>query len=357
MFDSFIPKLKFEKYIQDVQLGESKLGRPMTDAEKINIIKRNQNFYGEMNERLFGRSGTATSAVRLFFQAPGYGEGNFRALGRGLSDPKSARFVIHSLLTTLVIAAIATKILTDKWPAAPKKIRDVRDLFKIKTNQKDGNGDTIYYDVMTYDKDYWSILGNAGTGQFSQIPTDLINRLSGSIGGLPKAMTDTAAIIEGKVVVDWKGTPIYNATDSAAEKMTKYLNYEFGSLTPISVSTAQSSLQKGIGVTSSVVQAIAGVRATTSEEVKHLKAIRSDLFSLQDEKKNEQIRLNTLASTNLDEAKKEALDFNAKQMTKLKTLFKEYPNSNVTKSLYFLSSLNPKGKTSGGTTSNSILGQ
>jgi hypothetical protein len=58
MFEDYIPKVKYSKYLDRVVEQEKKLGRPLKPSEKQEIIKEAQNLYGMMNERLFGRSGT-----------------------------------------------------------------------------------------------------------------------------------------------------------------------------------------------------------------------------------------------------------------------------------------------------------
>jgi hypothetical protein len=354
MFNDLIPKLKFDAFTRDVAAKGEKLGRPLTDAEKIDIIRRNQNFYGEMNERLFGRTGTATSAMRLAFTAPGYGEGNFRTIfNASTGDMTSARFVANTLVTSAVTATIATRLLTGKWPSIPKTGNQIRDLFKIDTGQKDGNGDEVYYDMMTYDKDYWSVYGNAATGQFGKIPQQLSTRVAGIFSSPAKALTDLASIVEGKNIVDYKNAPIYFRTDPLAVKIQKFIQYENGEALPISVGTFTQSKQKGTGALQSAVSAFVGTKPTTSEDVKDAKAARQDLFSLQDEKKQMQITLDKLAAENPDEAARQAKAFNDKQTKKLNQIFKGQ-QVNLTTSQYLIGSLNPKGKTSRGTTLQTI---
>lgn len=362
MFQDYIPKLKFEKFTQDVETQASKLGRPLTDAEKITIIKQNQNIYGEMNERLFGRSGTATSVARLAFTAPGYAEGNFRVIGNVLkANPEAAGFVIKSLMTTAIAATLTTRALSGKWPSAPKTLKDVRDLFKVKTNQKDGNGDTVYYDLMTYDNDYWSVFGNLATGQPGNIPGSVTSRFSGLVSSPTKAMTDLAAIIEGKNVVDYKNDPIYFRTDPLAVKIKKFITYEGLEAQPISTSNLGQSLTKGTGLLTAATGAFLGLRPTTSEQVKRIKAARSDLFSMQAELKNKRVELDKLVNENPQEAVRQAKAFNQAQMKKINNIYKTLgAKAQISKTeldrFYLIVNLHPtKAKT--GTTPQSIVGQ
>jgi hypothetical protein len=355
MFDDFIPKLKFEKFQQDVAAREAKLGRVLRDPEKLRIIKNNQNFYGEMNERLFGRSGTVTSALRLIFQAPGYGEGNFRALARAsIGDKKSAQFVVNSLITTLTVSTLGTKILTGNWPALPKNPDDLRDLFKIKTNLKDGNGDDVYFDMMTYDKDYWSVYGNMISGKAGQIPADLNTRVAGMTSTPYKILTDLGTLFKGEMIYDYKGDPVYRPTDTLPEKMQKMLARELQTAQPISVSTFGQSQQKGVDTATSLIQSIIGIRPGTSENVKEKKQIISDLMSLRDEKDKRQIELNKLAGENVDEAKKQRQEFNQKQQAKLKEILKGQQVQQIPTHLFYIQNLRVKPPKQG-TDINSVL--
>ena len=83
-FEKFIPGVKYVKYLQEVDALREKQGYEPTDAQKIEIIKVGQNFYGEMNEKIFGRSPTVTSAMRFAFLAPGFREGNYRTMLRAV---------------------------------------------------------------------------------------------------------------------------------------------------------------------------------------------------------------------------------------------------------------------------------
>lgn len=343
MFDSFIPKLKFQKFTEDVAAAEKNAGRTITDAEKIGIIKRNQNFYGEMNERLFGRSGTVTSFMRLVFSAPGYGEGNFRALAKATAgDAKSASFIVNSLVTTAIAATIGTKITTGQWPSAPKTSNDIRDLFKLKTNQKDGNGDQVMFDMMSYDKDYWSIYGNLLTGQGEKIPTELSSRISGMVSGPFSALTDLSMIFKGDMIYDFSNNPIYSKTDPLAIKIQKFTQYEITQGQPISASTAQQGSQKGLSTTAAIAEGIIGIRPTNSENVKDAKKLEGDLRSMKNDKTTMQIKLNKLAGENPAEAARQAKSFNDSQKAKLQRMLKGQGVTSVSKSDFLIQNLRTK---------------
>ena len=343
-FDEFIPTLKFEKFKLDVGKMEAKLGRSLTDAEKINIIKTNQNFYGEMNERLFGRSGTVTSALRLFFQAPGYGEGNFRSLFLAMNTKglikntgmarRNAMWITNTFVTTLTMATIGTLIMTGKMPETPKTLADIRDLFKIRTGTKDGNGDDVFVDMMTYDKDFYAILGNTATGQLGEVPGTLSTRVSASVGVPFKIATDLATLFGGGMVYDYKGNPMWFKTDSFGKKISKFLQRELETAQPISASTFGSASRRGGSTLSSLGLSVAGLRPTTSEETKRAKNAISDLYSLQDTKRSRQSELNKLAGENVNEALKQAQLFNEEQKKKLFSILRKQGITDIPKSEY-----------------------
>ncbi len=360
LFDSFIPRMKFEQFRADVVAQESKLGYGISDAKKIDVIKTNQNFYGEMNERLFGRRSTLTSALRLVFSAPGYGEGNFRVAGKALGmnqdilgkflskdvlnsagfkqaakeaganynqkgGARSARFVAQSLLTAFILASVGTYIYTKKLPKIPKNENDTRDLFKIHTNMKDGNGDDIYFDMMSYQKDFWTLYGNAAFGQFGQILPDLQTRFGGATSGVAQVMTDMSLLIENKMIYDYKGTPIYNKTDTFAEKIQKFIGYLAGEVQPISSSSYQQGVQKSGNALQAAALSYFGISSATSEDVKDLKAMRNDLFSLRDDRDKVLVTLDTLYKENPTEAIKQQQAYDKKQADKINALVNKYP--------------------------------
>jgi len=337
MFNDFIPSLKYTKFQQMVDGIQERMGRPATDGEKIETIKTINNWYGEMNERLFGRSATVTSALRLIFSAPGYGEGNFRTMLKSIEEItgalskreftpeglKNTKFIASTLFTTLLMGTIGTLFATGKAPEAPKNGNDVRDLFKIKTDLKDGNGDTVFFDMMTYDKDYWSLFGNLATGKPGKVPQDLGKRVAGATSSTFRLTNDLSTIMNGGTVYDFKGSPIFFKTDDLNVKLKKFMQYEGVAAQPISLGTLTQSTEKGVGPIAAIAASVIGVRSTTSEMVKEMKQARSDLFSLQDSKKSRQIELNKMAGENPEEAARQAFEFNKEQIKKLADLAKK----------------------------------
>lgn len=338
MFNEFIPSLKFTKFQQMVDGIQERMGRPATDGEKIETIKTINNWYGEINERLFGRSATVTSALRLIFSAPGYGEGNFRTIYKSLHDEipnaiktreitpegsENTKFIASTLFTSLLMGTIGTLFATGKAPSVPKNGSDVRDLFKIKTDLKDGNGDTVYFDMMTYDKDYWSVFGNIASGKPGKVPEDLLKRVSGATSSSFRLLNDMTTIMNGGTVYDFKGDPIYFKTDDLTVKLKKFMEYEGVAAQPISLGTLTQSKDKGVGNAEALAASVIGIRSTTSEGVKEAKQARGDLFSLQDAKAQKQIELNKMAAENPEEASKQAFDFNKDQLKKLADISKK----------------------------------
>lgn len=357
MFDKWIPAVKFLGYKADLNKFEKENGRPATTKDKIAIVKRQQEFFGEMNEKLYGRKGTVTSMMRLVFMAPGYGEGNFLHQYRGLKEAKdlgakgiegiseqdmskfkkqwketgvkNASFVVNSMIASATIAAIGTKLLTGQWPDIPETSNDIRDMFKINTGEKDGNGDDIMIDMMTYDKDAYMVLGNIATGQPNKVTEQVPKRLQGMFSTAFNLSRDLANIVSGQTIYDFKGNPIYNKTDSFHDKLWKFLIYEGLQAEPISASTFKQSSEKGKGIGESILESVVGLRPTTKEDVKDLKAAVSDQYDLKKSKEIANRDINKLYNENPEQAKKEADEFNDKMENKLRELVvKTYKLSN-----------------------------
>ena len=313
-FESYIPKLKYAKYLQEVAKKEKVLGRPVTDAEGAEIIKEGQNFYGEMNERLFGRSGTVTSVMRFFFNAPGFAEGNFRTIGKGAVQRKAARSrrnMYQSLLLTAMYATIGTLILTGESPDVPENTRDVRDLFKIKTGQKDDKDRDIYIDLLTYDKDYYEVAMKALLGR----PGESFEHAMGRAGGMKTTSIDIAAdlvkITQGQVIHDYKGDPVFDKTDPVSTKTSKYLAYAKTRAEPIPESVFRQARDKDVSLGSALGQAVTGTRPTFSAEQVEKNQKLSRFFDLVGKKE----RLNREMAT---------LDNPAKEIKKYNALIEEY---------------------------------
>jgi len=292
MFESYIPKVKAMKYLDFVREQEIKLGRSLTDAEHIEIIKEGQNFYGMMNERLFGRSGTATTALRIPFMAPGFAEGNFRSrykallqwgVGSGHSGSRSRSNVVNSFIITIAAATVGTLILTGKSPKKPESKADIRDLFKVDTGKVDKNGNRIMIDLLTYDKDYWDFFGNLATLQ----PGKWIESDTKRIGGMKSTtwdvLSDFNQLLMGKAVYDWKGDRIVNVTDPFIEKTLKMSLHELKKGTPIATNVFQQARKKGVSITLSAAMTLAGVRLTKSEQDKREMEVLSHIFSLREQ--------------------------------------------------------------------------
>jgi hypothetical protein len=336
MFDSYIPAMKYNKWQQEISYREGKLGRRLTDYEKTEIGLTIQNFYGEMNEKLLGRSGTATSAMRILFSAPGYGEGNYRSIFGSMSELKAlfpgqkstpsgfknTQFIATSMFNMMVLAGIGTRIMTGRWPGVPKTGEDVRDLMKIQTNQVDGDGNPVFYDMAGYTSDYFAVYGNLATGQAGRVPGAVMKRISGAQSQVYKTLVDLAQISAGEVLRDYKGEPVYQKTDDYATKVAKFMAHEGMGLRPISAGTLIESKKKGAGLLTAAGTALVGIRATTSERVKTLKDAREDVYSIENAKKPAQNDFDKLYNENPDEAVKQAQEFNKEQAKKLKTVIK-----------------------------------
>lgn len=267
MFGEYIPALKFAKFSDEVASRQTKLGRLLTDEEKIEIIKRNQNFYGEMNERLFGRGATTTQTLRLVFLAPGYGEGNFRVMGRAAKgDWSSLHFLLSTLLVSAVVAALGTRILSSKWKDAPKSREDVRDMFKIDTGTPG-----VSVDAMTYDRDYWMFAGNLVNWTPGKITSDLRQRVGGAESPAMGALTDLASWLRTGRVLNWRGQAIIEPNQTWTER-AKGIGTEVKELVqPIPVSAYQQSRAKGFGAPASAALAVLGIRPSGGGGVKAVK--------------------------------------------------------------------------------------
>jgi len=274
LFRWYIPQLKFQAYMKDIARRETKLKRNLTDAELIDTIKEGQNFYGEMNERLFGRSGTTTTLMRFIWMAPGYAEGNYRTnikalaqWGKGGPGDRSRQNVVNSLIISATLATIGTLIFTKKSPKKPETVEDIRDLFKVNTGLKDDKDRDIMIDMLTYDKDYWQIWGNLFTGQADKIPSGVLDRVGGMNSTLLQVATDMGELMQGKAVIDWKNDVVVDVPLDMQEIM-KFVNYELTRMAPISTSTFQQSRRRGANAALAFAMSALGVRTTVTEEEK-----------------------------------------------------------------------------------------
>jgi len=299
LFNRYIPKLKALKYQQNVLRHEGRLNRQLTQAEKIDIIKEGQNFYGEMNERLFGRSGTATSVLRLIFTAPGFGEGNMRsiftALGEGLKPNseivkmgwRSRMNIVNSLTLTAATGAVGTRIITGKWPGEPKDYAEFRDMFTIDTGREDENGIPIKIDLLYQDRDYIELLvGPAAKLAFGES----LSKVSGELGtAWRKRFANMAArsvgmaldltnIMLGKEILDWKGKAVLSVTDKGIQKWLKFGMYELAQMAPISGSVLMKALEKDQSYITAGITAVLGLRPKAGETKREEWLIRKLLW-------------------------------------------------------------------------------
>ena len=292
MFENYIPKVKYSKYLDTAREQEVKLKRSLTSAEKIDIIKEQQNFYGMMNERLFGRSGTVTTLLRMKFMAPGFAEGNFRSMlkavlqwggNEGFSAHRSRANIINSFIISAIAATVGTIILTGKPPKKPEKLSDIRDIFKIDTGQVDQHGRPIMIDMLTYDKDYWDVFGNLATLQPAEAAEATVRRLGGMTATTWDVLSDLNQMSMGRAVYDWKGDRVVEVTDPFLLRILKISIHELKKAEPISTNVFQQARKKGVGVALSAAMTLGGVRLTKTEQDKKEVEILHKIFSLRDQ--------------------------------------------------------------------------
>jgi len=305
VFEQWIPGIKFAKYLQEVQAEQKRLGRTLTPAEKQTIINVGQNFYGEINEKLFGRSATMTSALRFVFLAPGFREGNYGTMARALAvgwdaaggpagrDWRSVRNIPQYLLFTAMAAAVGTRILTGRWPDWPPEDEDeLRDLFKVKTPWADDKGRTLYIDLMTTDKDYFEQIvrpaWQAASGRPAEAAVTAADTAKRTIGGMIGPVADmgidTAIIMRGGVLVDWKGDRVYHVTDSGLQKLNKLLMHHAAKAEPIPISSARQAGKKGLGSMAAFLITVTGARVGISGPDRREAEVWGSLYSLRSQR-------------------------------------------------------------------------
>jgi len=295
MFQSYIPKVKYSKYLDVKAETEKKLGRPLNPKNPkdapilIDIIKEQQNFYGMMNERLFGRSGTVTTALRFYFLAPGYAEGNYRTMLKsliqwggkeGFKANRSRSNIINSWLISGIAATVATLILTGKPPKKPEQLEDARDLFKIDTGKIDAKGQRIMIDLLTYDKDYWNVAFNSLRGRPDVAMRESIRRIGGMKAPTADVIVDFALMSMGRAVYDWKGDRITEITDPWLRKAMKLTVHEIKKIEPIPMSVFKQARRREIDKTTAAIETLLGIRPTKTEKDKREQALLSKMYSL-----------------------------------------------------------------------------
>jgi len=245
-----------------------------------------------MNEKMFGRSATVTTALRFIFMAPGFAEGNYRTIIKGVTQwgrgktwnaKRSRNNMINSLILTGIIATVGTLIFTGKTPEKPETLDDIRDLLKIDTGKIDEKGRRIMIDMLNYDKDYWNIMFNVLKGRPDKAINESIKRIGGMKASLFEFLIDMSTLMQGKAIVDWKNDAIYEITDPVWRKFLKIAVYETSRLEPISFSVYKQSRAKEAGKIISAIEALSGVRPTYSEKDKRIQGIMSNIFSLREQ--------------------------------------------------------------------------
>ncbi len=303
MFNSYIPKVKYSKYLDVVTGQEKKLDRSLTAAETQEIIKEAQNFYGMMNERLFGRSGTITGALRFVFIAPGYAEGNYRTMikaafqwGQGEEGFRAGRSrvnILNSWIVTATVATVGTLILTGKPPKEPETIEEIRDLLKIDTGKKDEYGNRIMIDMATYDKDYWDVAFNTLRGRPDIAVTNAITRIGGMKAPTAKMISDLYDMMQGKTLYDWKDDKVYHITDPFLQKFGKLIAHETRELIPISASVYKQSRKRGIDKATAAIETLLGLRPGRTERDKKEFEIVRDIWDMRDKREKLSYKLNS----------------------------------------------------------------
>lgn len=305
MFNSYIPKVKYGKFLDTVAEKERKTGKQIMLENAVTtqeIIKEQQNFYGMMNERLFGRSGTVTTALRFIFMAPGYAEGNYRTMikagsqwgfgDEGYRAERSRVNIVNSWLITTTLATVGTLILTGKLPEKPKSIEELRDLLKIDTGKKDERGHKIMIDLATYDKDYWNVFFNTLRGRPDIAIEKSVKRIGGMKAPTLQFLTDLALMFQGKAIYDWKEDRIYHITDPFLEKVAKLTVHEVKRMVPISASVYQTSRRRDVDRTMAALEALVGVRpGRTEKDIKEFEIVR-DIWDMRDKREKLSYTLN-----------------------------------------------------------------
>lgn len=314
LFQHYIPAIKYAKYLETMERAMKKLGRPLSDAELITIIKEGQNFFGMMNEREFGRSATTTSLLRFMFMAPGFAEGNYRTMAKALlhwrrggptGGARRSRWNIpQSLFLTGLAGTIGTLIMTGKLPDPPENADEFRDLFKVKTPWKDDRDRTIYVDLLTYDKDYWEQVVLPGwklcTGHPIEAAEHGLTKFVKRIGGMKATGLGVAAdlykLSTGEALVDWKGQRIFYITDPALVKLRKLGVHWLDRAQPISASVAQRMMKKGVHPIFAFTAAAVGLRPAYSERDKKVNELCRNVWALRENQEELYYRLAQLNS-------------------------------------------------------------
>jgi hypothetical protein len=319
MFQSYIPKVKYGKYLDRVNERTQKLGRNLKRSEKQEIIKENQNFYGMMNERLFGRSGTVTTMMRFPFMSPGFAEGNYRTMlkaifqwgqsqeaevlkglpgarEKGFDASRSRSNIFNSFLLGGIAATVGTIIMTGKPPKKPETLDDMRDLMKIDTGQVDEKGRKIMIDTLTYGRDYWDIMFNLFMLRPGEATEKAFKRVGGMTAPTAKMILDMGMMASGRAIYDYKGDRVVEITDPVLQKVMKLVAHEVEELSPIAVSVFQQSRKRDLDTVTSAVGTLMGLRPTKTEEEKRNQEIINNIFSLRGQQEKLHLHLGRISN-------------------------------------------------------------
>jgi hypothetical protein len=304
LFDDHIPNLKFASYQCKVALAEAQLGRPLTQVEEQNLVKLSQNLYGEMNDAIAGRSGTATSVMRLMYMAPGWAEGNARLIEdsalnwTGVDTTRgryARRFIPFSYATAVIAASLGTRVMTGKWPLAPKNAGELRDLTKIDTGVVNDQGQHVLVDLLTYERDYNILYGNlAGAAletahgrsplpSLTNIPAEVFARQQSMTGGFARTVGDLIDITQGKALYDYADHRVMPVYDTTLQKALKLIIHEMSQSEPIALSTAQTAKRQGLKLGVVAVESLLGFRPTLSEADKAQNQVLRQWYALRND--------------------------------------------------------------------------
>jgi len=288
VFKRYIPKVKYYKFLDEVAKRERQTGRTLSGAEIQDIIRTANNFYGMMNERLLGRSGTVTSAMRWIFMAPGFGEGNFGTLGqaaahwrgfRGKMGWRARWNIVNFVALQLIIAGIVRYIWWGDTPELPAedepKVDWLRDQFKVKTGTQDRYGNDLYLDMLTgTGKDYWRALepmAQAVEGKDPALILESADAATRRISNMTTPMLGTGkrlvALMAGDLAYDWKGDPLYYKTDPLLMKLKKLSKHELSEYEPIPLSVYKHQRRQRIPPLTALWTALVGIRPTVAGDV------------------------------------------------------------------------------------------
>ncbi|MBC8489144.1 MAG: hypothetical protein H8D45_24250, partial [Bacteroidetes bacterium] len=320
LFGKYIPALKFYKSKYEHDVKRMQLGRELTKAENQDIIKETQNFYGMMNEALFGRSGTMTTAMRLFFLAPGFAEGNLRTIylsysnlakvGKKLTKldfkgsyeelkygygSRSTRNVVQMQMAMIMAATVGSLIMTGKPPKV-EKWEDIQDLFKIQTNFLDKHGNPVPINLCPVGIDYNNFtfypiakaIGAKNPYKYFETMTEKLgSRLIGMQAGAVGVVRDMLTLATGRSVVDWDNNEIVKVDDT--NPFIHIMAYEVQRFTPFAVQSWNRGKRRGIDWRVNLASALSGFRPSRNNpdseglklywKIKEYKDRQEDIYS------------------------------------------------------------------------------